>query len=293
MVATWTAFLELIRWDRPVGWLLLLWPTWLALWLAADGVPPPRLILIFGLGVFLTRSAGCIINDYADRWLDPHVQRTRQRPLARGALSGRFALTAFALLMGLAFGLVLWTNWSTVLWSMLALAVAVVYPYAKRVFPAPQLVLGIAFSLGIPMAWSASGLTPGGVAGVLLLTNLLWTMAYDTQYAMVDREDDRRMGARSTALWFGRLDLAIIGLLQVLVLAGMIVLGQLAGLGGCYALGIAVVAGGFAWQAWITRSRAPEACFRAFRSQHWLGLAWFLGAAIDLSVELRAAGLTG
>jgi 4-hydroxybenzoate polyprenyltransferase len=280
----WRALLDLIRFDRPIGWLLLLWPTLIALFLAADGMPRLDLLLIFSAGVFLTRSAGCIINDYADRWLDPHVQRTRARPLATGVLSARFALFAFAALMLSAFVLVCLTNTRTVLWSLGALAVTVIYPYCKRIIGAPQLVLGIAFSMGIPMAWTAQEQTPGWLAATLFLSNLLWTVAYDTQYAMVDRDDDRRMGARSTALLFGRYDRHLIALLQAAALLGMWWVGQLAGLGWTYDLALAVLVIAFGWQLWWIRGRDRAACLQAFRSNHWVGLVWFVGVCSGLSI---------
>lgn len=281
---TFDAFLRLIRFDRPIGWLLLLWPTLLALWLAARGVPPWPELLIFAAGVFLTRSAGCIINDYADRWLDPQVARTRMRPLATGELSGRFALSAFAVLMAIAFGLVCLTNPRTVGLSGLALLLAVLYPYCKRIMPVPQLVLGLAFSMGIPMAYTALGRWPDGSAWWLVLANLAWTTAYDTQYAMIDREDDRQAGAQSTALLFGRHDRLAIGLLQALALAAMAAVGVLAHLGWPYWLGLSTVLVLFVAQTrWIWQ-REPTACFRAFKHNHWVGLVWFTGTATALAL---------
>lgn len=279
---TFDAFLRLIRFDRPIGWLLLLWPTLLALWLAAGGFPPWPELLIFTAGVFLTRSAGCIINDYADRWLDPQVARTRLRPLATGELSGRFALGAFGVLMALAFGLVCLTNRTTVGLSGLALALAVLYPYCKRVMPVPQLVLGLAFSMGIPMAYTALGRWPDASACLLVLANLAWTTAYDTQYAMVDREDDRRAGALSTALLFGTHDRLAIGLLQALALSAMAAVGVLERLGWPYGLGLAIVLVLFTLQARWTWQREPTACFRAFKHNQWVGLVWFGGAMAAL-----------
>lgn len=278
------ALLRLIRFDRPIGWLLLLWPTLLALWVAAGGVPPWPELVIFSAGVFLTRSAGCIINDYADRWLDPHVARTRARPLATGELSGRFALTAFAVLMGLAFALVCLTNVRTIALSGVALLLAVIYPYCKRIMPVPQVVLGLAFSMGIPMAYTAMGRWPDATAWLLLLANLAWTTAYDTQYAMVDREDDRKVGALSTALLFGRLDLLAIGGLQLFAVVVMAAVGLLADLAWPYWMGLSLVAGLFAVQAHWTRKREPAACFQAFKHNQWVGMAWFAGTAIALAV---------
>lgn len=278
----WGALARLIRLDRPVGIALLLWPTLWALWLAAEGPPPRDLVLIFVLGVVLTRSAGCAINDYADRWLDPHVERTRSRPLASGELSGRAALITFAVLMSLAFVLVLLTNVLTIALSVAALLLAAIYPYAKRYTYYPQVLLGAAFGFGIPMAFAAvTGHVPA-LAWLLWCGHLLWTCAYDTEYAMVDREDDLKRGARSTAILFGDVDRHAIAILLALTLLSFVLVGQRAGLGVPYWAALVLAGLGFGLQLWWIRGRRPEACLRAFRSNQWVGLLLFLGTVTSL-----------
>ena len=285
--AAWQARLSpywrLIRGDRPVGTLLLLWPTAWALWLAAGGFPPPGTLAIFLAGVWLTRSAGCGINDFADRWLDPQVERTRGRPLATGELAPRDALLTFAAMMAVAFGLVLLTNRLTIYLSFAGLALAASYPFLKRQTYLPQLYLGLAFGWGIPMAFAAvQGKVPE-LAWLLFLGNLLWTTGYDTWYAMVDREDDLRAGAKSTAILFGDMDLVALGVLYAGFLLTMFLLGGRAGLGFLYLAALAVVAGFVVWQFAVARDRRPENCFRAFLANQWVGLVVFLGIALDLA----------
>lgn len=271
---------RLVRGDRPIGWLLLLWPTWWGLWLAAEGVPPLWPWLVFSLGVWLTRSAGCVINDYADRWLDGGVERTRQRPLATGAVSGREALAVFAVLMLVAFALVLTLNRLTVLMSVVGVLLAASYPYLKRYTYLPQVYLGLAFGWGIPMAFAAlTGRVPP-IAWVLYVANIFWATAYDTWYAMVDRDDDLRMGAKSTAILFGDLDLVAIGVLYALMFGALALVGRQAALGTGYWAGLGVAALLVAWQCFIARHRDREACFRAFRHNHWVGMAIFAGIAL-------------
>jgi 4-hydroxybenzoate polyprenyltransferase len=278
---------QLVRGDRPIGWLLLLWPTWWGLWLAADGVPPLWPLLVFSAGVWLTRSAGCVINDYADRWLDPQVARTRDRPLATGAVSGREALALFAGLMLAAFALVLTLNRLTVLLSVVGVLLAASYPYLKRYTYLPQVYLGLAFGWGIPMAFAAVQGTVPPVAWVLYLANIFWATAYDTWYAMVDRDDDLRAGAKSTAILFGELDLVAQGVLYALFFAALALAGQRAGMGLWYwaALGLALLL--VAWQFLIARHRQPAACFRAFLHNHWVGAVVFAGIALDLWMRAR------
>ena len=274
---------RLIRGDRPVGTLLLLWPTAWALWLAAGGFPPPGTLAIFLAGVWLTRSAGCVINDYADRWLDPQVARTKSRPLATGELQPRDALLTFVLMMAAAFGLVLLTNRLTVYLSFVGLALAASYPFLKRYTYLPQLYLGLAFGWGIPMAFAAvQGKVPE-LAWLLFLGNLLWTTGYDTWYAMVDREDDRRAGAKSTAILFGDMDLVALGVLYAGFLVTMFLLAARAGLGFVYLVSLAVATGFIAGQFAIARDRQPAHCFRAFLANQWVGLVVFLGIALDLA----------
>ena len=276
---------QLIRGDRPVGTLLLLWPTAWALWLAAGGIPPLKLLLIFGAGVWLTRSAGCVINDYADRWLDPQVARTRARPLATGAVSAREALWVFTAMMLVAFGLVLLTNPLTVALSVAAVALAATYPFLKRYTYLPQVWLGLAFGWGIPMAFAAVQGTVPVLAWLLFLANLLWTTGYDTWYAMVDRDDDLRAGSKSTAILFGDADLVALGVLYAGFFLAMWLLGERAQLGINYWAGLAVAAGFTAWLFAIGRSRQPEACFRAFLANQWVGLAVFAGIALELALR--------
>ena len=276
---------KLIRGDRPVGTLLLLWPTAWALWLAAGGLPPLRIFVIFMLGVWLTRSAGCVINDYADRWLDPQVARTRSRPLATGAVSPREALAVFAAMMLTAFVLVLFTNRLTIYLSVVAVLLAASYPFLKRYTYLPQAYLGLAFGWGIPMAFAAIQGTVPPLAWLLFLGNLLWTTGYDTWYAMVDREDDLRAGAKSTSILFGDADLIAQGVLYGGFALTMFLLGQRAGLGVNYLAGLAVASGFIAWQFVVARDRRPENCFRAFLANQWVGLTLFLGIALDLVVK--------
>ena len=276
---------QLVRGDRPIGWLLLLWPTWWGLWLAAGGVPPIWPLVVFTLGVWLPRSAGCVINDYADRWLDPQVARTRARPLATGAVSAREALWVFTAMMLVAFGLVLLTNPLTVALSVAAVALAATYPFLKRYTYLPQVWLGLAFGWGIPMAFAAVQGTVPVLAWLLFLANLLWTTGYDTWYAMVDRDDDLRAGSKSTAILFGDADLVALGVLYAGFFLAMWLLGERAQLGINYWAGLAVAAGFTAWLFAIGRSRQPEACFRAFLANQWVGLAVFAGIALELALR--------
>lgn len=278
----WSAYARLMRLDKPIGILLLLWPTLWALWLAAKGIPAYGTLAIFVAGVVLTRSAGCVINDYADRWLDPNVERTRQRPLASGEVSAAGALVLFSVLMVIAFALVLLTNRLTVYLALVAAALAVSYPYMKRLIWFPQVVLGAAFSMSIPMAWTAIQGTIEPVAVLLFCANLLWTTAYDTLYAMVDRDDDIEAGARSTAILFGDLDLVATGILHGSALATLALVGQRAELGWPFFAGLGVAALLMAWQLWSSRDRERDACFRAFLNNNWVGAAVFAGIAAAL-----------
>jgi 4-hydroxybenzoate polyprenyltransferase len=286
-VPPWRARLQqywkLVRGDRPIGWLLLLWPTWWGLWLAADGVPPLWPLLVFSLGVWLTRSAGCVINDYADRWLDPQVARTRERPMATGAVSGREALLLFAALMLAAFALVLTLNRLTIYLSVVGVLLAASYPYLKRYTYLPQVYLGMAFGWGIPMAFAALRGEVPALAWVLYVANIFWATAYDTWYAMVDRDDDIRMGAKSTAILFGEMDLVAQGVLYALMFAALVLVGQRAQLGGYYWCGLAVAVLLVGYEFLIARRRDRDACFRAFLHNHWVGAAVFAGIAADLS----------
>jgi len=271
------SYWKLMRADRPIGTLLLLWPTWWALWLASDGMPAPWTLFVFTAGVWLTRSAGCVINDYADRWLDPHVKRTKDRPLATGAVSGRQALALFAGLMLVAFALVLTLNALTIGLSFVGVFLAATYPYLKRYTHLPQVYLGMAFGWGIPMAFAAVQGEVPPLGWVLYAANILWSTAYDTWYAMVDRDDDLKVGSRSTAILFGDLDLVIQGILYALFFAAMALAGQRAGLGMPYWAGLGVAAALVAWEFWICRTRERQACFRAFLHNNWVGAALFAG----------------
>ena len=275
------ALLQLIRFDKPIGTLLLLWPTLCALWLAAEGLPSLKLLAIFAAGTFLTRSAGCIINDVADRKLDGGVARTRQRPLVTGAVSTPEALVFFVALMLLAFLLVLLTNTLTVELSLVAVLLASSYPFMKRYTQMPQLVLGAAFSWGIPMAFAAQRGSMPAALWLLYGGNLLWTVAYDTMYAMVDRDDDLKVGIKSSAILFGRHDRLIIAILQACALLSLYCAGWAFGLGWYYnvALGLAAVL--FAAQHHLIRERRPEACFRAFLHNNWVGLVIFAGVVLS------------
>ena len=275
-------YLDLIRWNRPAGWLLLLWPTLSALWLASGGFPGWHLLLVFTLGTVLMRSAGCCINDVADREFDRHVRRTAQRPVTSGRLQAREALAVGAVLALSAFGLVLTTNTATVYLSFAALAVAIAYPYAKRIVSMPQAVLGVAFSFGIPMAYSAvQGAVPW-TAALLLVGNLFWVLAYDTEYAMVDRDDDLHIGIRTSAITLGRWDVAAV---MVFYAAYLGIWGFLLAQALHYPAwitGLAVAAAQALWHYRLIRLRERDDCFTAFRQNHWLGFAVFVGIALSL-----------
>lgn len=275
------ALLQLIRFDRPIGTLLLLWPTLWALWIAADGVPDYKLLIIFSLGTFLTRSAGCIINDLADRHLDGAVSRTNTRPLVTGAVSVREAKIMFVLLMLLAFTLVLFTNPLTIALSVPAVLLASCYPFMKRYTQLPQLVLGAAFSWGIPMAFAAQQGELPPALWLLYLGNLLWTVVYDTKYAMVDREDDLKIGIKSSAVLFGRHDRLIIGILQALCLLCLYLAGRAFELGVTYNSSLVVVAALFCYHQYLIRDRNPQACFKAFLHNNWVGMVVFLGVVLN------------
>ena len=267
----------LTRLHKPIGILLLLWPTLWALWLAAEGMPGLPILLVFVLGVVLMRSAGCVINDYADRAFDPQVRRTRERPLATGRVSPREALIVFALLCLTAFALVLTLNRLTLYYSVGAMVLAAVYPFTKRYTHLPQVVLGAAFGWAIPMAFAAVQDGVPKLAWLLFTVNVLWATAYDTFYAMVDRDDDLKIGVKSTAILFGEADLLVIGVLQALVLAGLVLVGRMADLGLFFYLGLLVAAGLALYQQYLARQRAPSGCFDAFLNNNWFGAAVFAG----------------
>jgi 4-hydroxybenzoate polyprenyltransferase len=269
-------FIALMRFDRPIGIWLLLWPTLWAVWIAGDGHPSLSIVLIFTLGVVFMRSAGCVINDYADRHWDGEVARTADRPLVTGRVSAKEALLLFALLVGLSASLLLWLNRETFYWSLGALALATLYPFMKRYTYLPQVVLGAAFSWAIPMAFVAQGKSPDALCWLLYSANLAWTVAYDTQYAMCDRDDDLKAGIKSTAILFGELDLLMVGLLQGLFLVGLLLLGQQLSLGWPWYAGLLAAFILFALQAWQTRAREPQTCLDAFKNNHLVGLVVFI-----------------
>ena len=278
-------YLDLIRWSRPAGWLLLLWPTLAALWIAAGGFPGWHLLAVFTLGTFLMRSAGCCLNDVADREFDRHVKRTAQRPVTSGRIGVKEALGVGAALALAAFGLVLTTNPATVAWSFAALAVTLVYPYAKRFVSMPQAVLGVAFSFGIPMAFSAVTGSVPWLAWWLLLGNLFWVLAYDTEYAMVDRDDDLRIGMKTSAITLGRFDVAAVTVFYLIYLS---IWAFPSVEWPSTAIHYVATGGALAqvlWHFTMIRDRSREGCFRAFRLNHWLGLTVFAGIA--LSYPLR------
>ena len=289
-------YLDLIRWDRPAGWLLLLWPTLAALWIAAGGFPGWHLLLVFTLGTFLMRSAGCCVNDVADREFDKHVKRTAQRPVTTGAVSVREALVLGALLALAAFGLVLTTSAAAIAWSFAALAIAIAYPYAKRYVSMPQAVLGVAFSFGIPMAFSAAlggrewslqaiaASVPLSAWG-LLAANLFWVLAYDTEYAMVDRDDDIRIGIKTSALTLGRFDVIGVMTFYVVFLALWAALGLRLGMGHWFLAGLAAAAAQVVWHYTLIKDRGRDGCFKAFRENHWVGFAIFAGTVLDLALR--------
>jgi 4-hydroxybenzoate polyprenyltransferase len=274
-------YLDLIRWNRPAGWLLLLWPTLSALWVAAGGFPGWHLLVVFTLGTILMRSAGCCVNDVADRDFDKHVKRTAGRPVTSGRIGVKEALGLGGVLALLAFGLVLTTNRATILWSFAALAVTLVYPFAKRVVSMPQAVLGVAFSFGIPMAFAAVQGEVPPLAWGLLLGNLFWVLAYDTEYAMVDRDDDLNIGMKTSAITLGRWDVAAIMGFYIAFLTIWATLLEAATRGLWFWLGLLGAALQVGWHFALIRGRTREGCFKAFRLNHWLGFSVFAGIALS------------
>jgi len=274
------AYERLIRLDKPIGTLLLLWPTLWAVWLASGGHPRPEILIIFVIGTLLMRSAGCAINDYADRNFDGHVERTRARPLAAGEIRPREALAVAALLAAAAFTLVLFLNWLAIALSFVALAITVTYPFTKRFFALPQACLGVAFGFGIPMAYAAVQFDLPAECWVLFAANLFYAFAYDTEYAMVDRNDDARLGLRTAALTLGRFDVAAVMASYGAMLAILAVVGIDLELGWPYFAGLAVAAGLVAWHWRLIRDRSREGCFKAFMHANWIGAAVFAGVVL-------------
>ncbi|MEB7501260.1 4-hydroxybenzoate octaprenyltransferase [Leclercia pneumoniae] len=273
------AYHRLMRTDKPIGALLLLWPTLWALWVATPGLPPLWILAVFVAGVWLMRAAGCVVNDYADRKFDGHVKRTANRPMPSGAVTEKEARTLFVVLILISFLLVLTLNTMTILLSVAALALAWIYPFMKRYTHLPQVVLGAAFGWSIPMAFAAVSETVPLSCWLMFLANILWAVAYDTEYAMVDRDDDLKIGIKSTAILFGRQDKLIIGILQVAVLALMVAIGYLNGLNGVFYAAVVAAGGLFVYQQKLIANRDRDACFKAFLNNNYVGLVLFLGLA--------------
>lgn len=273
-------YIRLMRLDRPIGILLLMWPTLSALWMAAEGLPDTTVLFVFVFGVILMRSAGCAINDYADRDIDGQVWRTRGRPLATGELKARHALLVFAGIAIIAFYLVSLLNTLTIWMSVVGVALAASYPFMKRYTYLPQLYLGMAFGWAIPMAFAAQTGTVPIVAWLLFLANIIWTTVYDTFYAMADREDDLLAGVKSTAVLFGDDDLKILAILQIAFLLVMVMIGKQLALSGVFYLGLLVMAALFAYQQFISRKREPQACLHAFLNNNWVGLTLFVSLVL-------------
>ena len=275
---------KLMRVDKPIGFWLLLWPTLWALWLAGEGHPDPGLFIVFVMGVFIMRSAGCVLNDYVDRNIDPYIERTRTRPIASGAVLPMEALTLFAALGFVAVGLASMLNNQAQLLAVVAAALTIAYPFFKRFVSIPQFILGAAFGWAVPMAFAAQlGSTPR-LAWLVFGVALVWAVIYDTFYAMVDREDDRKVGVKSTALLFGDMDLFVIAGLQLVMLVGLILVGLLAELGAWFYLSVAVITGGLmAYHLWLARERQPAGCFAAFLHNRHIGLVVFVGILLHYS----------
>ncbi len=281
MQQKWLAIKLITRMDKPIGTYLLLWPTYWALWIASDGWPNLHLLTVFSLGVFIMRSAGCVINDYADRKIDGKVERTKNRPLVNGMMTSNEAINLFGILIGIALGLVLTLSWPTIYLSVVALFLAALYPFMKRYTQLPQVFLGAAFSWGMIMAFAeAQGEIPM-VAWLLFLANLCWTIAYDTMYAMVDRDDDLKIGVKSTAILFADNDKRIIGFLQLLTLGLLWTVGEMLAFGWPYQLTLVVAGALFSYQQLLISNRERDACFKAFLHNHWVGLIIFVGILIE------------
>ncbi len=281
-------YAELIRLNRPIGIYLLLWPTLWGLWFAAQGIPDFKILIVFVLGVVLMRSAGCAINDYADRDIDLLVARTKDRPLTSGKISANEALSVFAVLSLIAFFLVLQLNTSTILFSIVAVILAASYPFMKRYHHFPQVHLGAAFAWAIPMSYTAiTGNTPPLDAWLLFIAALLWTTAYDTQYGMVDREDDLKIGMKSTAIFFGKHDNVIIGILHSLTLIIITLVGIMNNRGTIFYISVLIAAGFAIYQQFLTQNKEPQKCLQAFLNNNWLGMVIFIGIAADYFFQIQ------
>lgn len=274
-------YVRLMRLDRPIGIWLLLWPTLWALWVAGNGHPDPKVLLVFVLGVTVMRSAGCIINDFADRDVDPHVRRTRERPLAARRVTPAEALLLFVALMGVALGLATFLNAFTLRLACVGAALTVSYPFLKRFFALPQLYLALAFSWGVPMAFAALLGSLPRVAWVMFVATIIWVTIYDTLYAMVDREDDLKIGVNSSAIVFADMDRLIIGALQLTMLLALLLMGRSLDFGNAYLGAVALAALFFIYQQWLIRAREPNACLRAFLNNHYVGMSIFIGILLE------------
>lgn len=279
-----TQYAYLMRLHKPIGIFLLLWPTLWALWLSARGQPSPNVVTVFVLGVIMMRSAGCVVNDFADRHIDGHVRRTRMRPLVSGQVTTTEAITLALFLTFLAFLLVLTFNPLTVMLSFVGAALAIIYPFLKRVTNLPQVGLGLAFSWGVPMAFAAHTGHVDRAAWFLFITAVIWPLIYDTMYAMVDREDDMRIGVKSTAIFLNAMDAVVIGLLQLLFIVMLVIVGLLYRMQLPFYLAIIVVFCFFAYQQWLIKDRIPSQCFRAFTNNNWVGLAIYIGIVLSYSL---------
>lgn len=274
-------YIQLMRLDRPIGVWLLMWPTLWALWLAGEGHPDGGVFLVFFFGVIVMRSAGCVLNDFVDRNIDPHVDRTRKRPLATGAVLPTEALTLFVALSLIAVGLAAMLNRPAQILAVIAAALTIIYPFIKRFLSIPQLVLGAAFGWAVPMAFAAQTGQTEQLAWLVFGTALIWAVIYDTFYAMVDRKDDLKIGVKSTAVLFGEADLFVIAGLQILMLLALILIGDMAELGAWYYTSVGVAAILMAYHQWLARDRKPEGCFKAFLNNHYIGMAIFIGIMLD------------
>ncbi|MCU7947829.1 MAG: 4-hydroxybenzoate octaprenyltransferase [Candidatus Thiodiazotropha sp. (ex Cardiolucina cf. quadrata)] len=274
----------LVRLHRPIGILLLLWPTLWALWIAGDGMPPWGIVLVFIAGVAIMRSAGCAINDYADREFDGHVARTQTRPIAAGLVSPSEAVVVFLVLTLLAACLLIFLNWPTRIMSLVALLLAAIYPFMKRFTHLPQIMLGAAFGWAVPMAFMALNESIPLVAWLMFISAVIWVLIYDTQYAMVDREDDLKIGVKSSAILFGRYDNLIVGLLQVFMIGLLLIVGALSARGGLYYMGVMLGAVLFAYQQWLSRERESQACFEAFLNNNIFGMVIFISLMLDYAI---------
>ncbi len=273
-------YVQLMRLDKPIGIWLLLWPTLWALWIAGDGHPDPGIFVVFMLGVVIMRSAGCVLNDFADRNIDPYVERTRTRPIASGAVAPMEALTLFVALALIAIGLAAMLNRPAQILAVIGAGLTIVYPFIKRIVSIPQFVLGAAFGWAVPMAFAAQTGEAEQLAWLIFATAVIWAVIYDTFYAMADREDDMKIGVKSTAILFGDADLFVIGGLQVLMLAALIFIGNMAELGFAYYASVFIAAILMAWHQWVARDRQPAACFKVFMHNHYIGMIVFIGIVL-------------